>query len=110
MDIQNTERDIILLENLDSSSNPVSLDHRCLRSLNNRHSALLKQNNIRWAQRALMLWLNKGDLNSKFFHNMGRVRSHRNKISEIKDTLGNPFCDQASIENCFEFFSRPLEP
>lgn len=82
-----TLRDINFLKNLDSSSNPVSLDHRCLRSLNNRHSALLKQNNIRWAQRALMLWLNKGDLNSKFFHNMGRVRSHRNKISEIKDTL-----------------------
>lgn len=60
IDIQNIERDIMMLEKLESSANPNSLDDRSLKALSNRHSVLLKQNNIRWAQRAHMLWLKQG--------------------------------------------------
>lgn len=49
-DIQNTERDIAFLENLESSSCPNSIDSMCLRALNNKYAALLKQSNIHWAQ------------------------------------------------------------
>lgn len=101
VDIYNTERDISFLENLESSCIPNSLNNRNFRALNNRHTAFLKQNNIHWAQRARMFWLKQGDLNAKFFHNVARIHSHKNRISIVFNNLGNSFTYQNSIEHCF---------
>lgn len=108
VDIKETERSILYLENLDSRMDQNSLDHRTLIALNNRHKALLKHNSIGWAQRTHMLWLEQGDLNSKFFQNMAHTNTHRNKISIIQNNVGNSFTDQASIENCFSNFFLDL--
>lgn len=52
-----------------------------------------------------MLWLKHGDLNTRVFHNMARVHSHKNRISSIFDNLGNVISNQDDFEKCFmDFF------
>lgn len=45
---------------------------------------LLKEDNVRWKQRAKQTWLKDGDRNTKFFH---RSANQRRKINEIKGIL-----------------------
>lgn len=55
-----------------------------------------------------MLWLKQGDLNIKFFNNVAKVCSHKNRISVVHNNLGNSFSDQISIELFFINFFRDL--
>ncbi|KAJ0983177.1 hypothetical protein J5N97_011432 [Dioscorea zingiberensis] len=87
--IEKTEEDICLLESFENSSGYNDLNSIALRSSYNKHAALLKQNSIRWAQRARLMWLRNGDFNTAFFHNQARIRGHRNKISAIVNDQGD---------------------
>ncbi|KAJ1436344.1 Zinc finger, CCHC-type [Sesbania bispinosa] len=50
---------------------------------------LRKQEDIYWAQRSRLKWLNYGDKNSKFFHASTIQRRDRNKLYRLKDSEGN---------------------
>ncbi|XP_039138752.1 uncharacterized protein LOC120276083 [Dioscorea cayenensis subsp. rotundata] len=70
-----------------------------------RYSALEKQNTKKWAQRAHLNWVCDGDNNSKFFHNVTRIRKHFNSISQVRDLSGNLIFDCTGIENAFMNFT-----
>lgn len=63
--------------------------------------ALQRQNAIKWAQRALFLWVQDEDNNYGFFHNCVRIRKHFNTISHIMDASGRVFTDRHGIEQFF---------
>ncbi|KAJ0984543.1 hypothetical protein J5N97_002899 [Dioscorea zingiberensis] len=78
-----------------------------LRPLYNRHKALLRQNTGYWAQKSRMQWLQNGDCNSRFFHQMTKNHRHHNRITLIKDEDGNITTDPLQIEEKFiEFYSN----
>ena len=106
-DILQTERNISALESSDCLTSQISSEYLALRALYNRHFALLRQNSLKWAQMASLLWLNNGDFNTKFFHNFVRVRSHHNRIAAIKDNFGNLHTHLNGISDCLiDFYSH----
>ncbi|KAJ0963505.1 hypothetical protein J5N97_028627 [Dioscorea zingiberensis] len=109
--IENCERDISGLEILEGSSNYSDIESIALRSLYNKHNALLRHNSIRWAQRAKLLWLNNGDYNTKFFQKHAKVRGHRNKISGIIDDFGILQTEHQNIGKVFcDFYTKLWSP
>ena len=42
-----------------------------------------------WAMKSRITWLDKGDRNIVFYHTSALVRRNRNRISCLKDHLGN---------------------
>ncbi|KAJ0972477.1 hypothetical protein J5N97_020436 [Dioscorea zingiberensis] len=72
--IAQVEDEILHLESLEANLSYSDLMSVALRGLYNKHTALLRQNSLRWAQRAKMMWIKHGDYNSNFFHNHAKVR------------------------------------
>ncbi|KAJ0975083.1 hypothetical protein J5N97_017048 [Dioscorea zingiberensis] len=106
-DIGKTKEEITHLESLEASSIFFNLSSLVLRGLYSKHSALLRQNAIKWAQRARLMWLRNGDYNTSFFHKQARARNHRNKISAITDDQGNLQTDHQNIAKAFtEFYAK----
>ncbi|KAJ0972346.1 hypothetical protein J5N97_020305 [Dioscorea zingiberensis] len=106
--ISKTEEDIQLLESLESTLHYSDLSNIALRGMYNKHTTLLRQNLLRWAQRARLLWLKNGDYNTKFFQQHAKVRGHRNKISAITDDHGVIHSDRSKIESVFAEFYKKL--
>jgi hypothetical protein len=50
---------------------------------------LLEQEEILWAQRSRINWLQFGDRNTNYFHNFANARRQRNQIKKLKDDQGN---------------------
>ena len=60
-----------------------------------------------WFQRSRSLWAVHGDRNSKFFHMKATQRYRRNRISKIKNSLGQWCTDQRVIATeVTDFFSK----
>ncbi|GJV81463.1 RNA-directed DNA polymerase, eukaryota, reverse transcriptase zinc-binding domain protein [Tanacetum coccineum] len=55
------------------------------------YRAALKDEELFLRQKAKVEWLEVGDRNSKYFHNVVKGRRNRNRISYIEDLNGNPF-------------------
>ncbi|GKC53876.1 RNA-directed DNA polymerase, eukaryota, reverse transcriptase zinc-binding domain protein, partial [Tanacetum coccineum] len=55
------------------------------------YRAALKEEELFLRQKAKVEWLEVGDRNSKYFHNVVKGRRNRNRISYIEDLNGNPF-------------------
>lgn len=73
IEISNIEAEISLMEARELQSMDPWLVV-WLRSLRNRHAALIRQISCFWAQRAKMHWLNQGDLNTSFFQRSVKAR------------------------------------
>ncbi|XP_072964762.1 uncharacterized protein [Typha angustifolia] len=54
-----------------------------LRSLYHHKTALSRQINVKWLQRARLKWMQGGDKITKFFHLMVSIRQHKNRILGI---------------------------
>jgi hypothetical protein len=50
---------------------------------------LLEQEEMYWAQRSRVNWLQFGDKNTNFFHNFASSRRKRNKIKNLKNLNGD---------------------
>ena len=73
------------------------------------HEAL-KAQEIHWKQRSRIAWLNKGDQNTKFFHQSTKARSSFNRISHIFID-GRKTVDSTTVQaNAMEFFTNLYKP
>lgn len=53
------------------------------------------------------MWVQSGDQNTSFFHNIICIRNHQNTISFITDSNGTCFTDHNDIEKVFcDFFTN----
>ena len=52
---------------------------------------------VYWAMKSHITWLVKGDKNTTFYHTFTLVRRNRNRISCLKDHLGNWINDERKI-------------
>lgn len=75
--------------------------------LYNKLAALQRQNSIKWAQRARLMWVLCGDQNTSLFHNSIRSRNHQNSIPFITDSNGIGLLNSKDIENAFcDFYTN----
>jgi len=63
--------------------------------------SVLKEEEIWWAQRAKVSWLQHGDLNTKYFHHKASQRKRKNSIYSIKDHTGQLWQGSNHINICF---------
>lgn len=59
------------------------------RSLSSKYFALLRQSNLRWAQRSQLMWVLNGDVNSSFFNASAHLNKHKNSIFQVIDQQGS---------------------
>jgi len=53
--------------------------------------SLLKQQRTYWRQRGKVRWVKEGDAATRYFHTHATIRHRNNKITSLKDDLGNSF-------------------
>lgn len=53
--------------------------------LKSKYNEILAREEVYWKQKSPEGWLNKGDRNTKFFHNLVKVRRSWNKVTSIKN-------------------------
>ena len=78
-----------------------------IRGLQDEVNELLKQDDIKWRQRAKERWLKMGDRNSKFFHAYASQRRRASLITNICDEEGNNFTAPNEVEEAFvKYFQK----
>ncbi|EEE51789.1 hypothetical protein OsJ_33245 [Oryza sativa Japonica Group] len=72
-----------------------------------RLDKLEEQRELYWRQRANQHWLEKGDRNTKFFHECASERKKRNKIKKLRRDDGEVITDEAgSLSLISEFYKQ----
>lgn len=104
--IRDTE--VQLQSKVDDMLNPLSdSNYVRYRALQNKYNAYLRQNSIRWAQKARLMWTQDGDRNSSFFHSYARICNHNNRISYIFNEEGQYLVEHDHLEDGFiNFYSN----
>jgi len=78
--------------------------HACIKQIKEMEDTLdgyLKQEELWWAQRAKVHWLQHGDQNTKFFHYKASQRKRKNYITTLQDPSGNAWQDSAEFPSIF---------
>ncbi|KAK1310039.1 hypothetical protein QJS10_CPA08g01386 [Acorus calamus] len=73
------------LESHQSVDSPIS---DSIRSTSNKLSALQRQSEMYWAQRARIQWLKEGDKNTRYFQHRVQRRRIRNRINMVRTSEG----------------------
>jgi hypothetical protein len=60
------------------------------RELSEEIGKLLEMEEIQWAQRSRVNWLQYGDRNTNYFHNAASTRRKKNRIKKLLDDNGIP--------------------
>jgi hypothetical protein len=84
------------------------LHQTAIRVLQGEVNELLKQDDMKWRQRAKEHWLKMGDRNSKFFHACASQRRQASLIMNIWDEEGNNFTTPNEIEEAFVNYFQKL--
>ena len=79
------------------SSNPNSFLVNLERELRAEFVEICKLEEEFWALKSWITWLVKGDRNTGFYHTLALVRRRRNRISCIKDRVGNWIHEEREI-------------
>jgi hypothetical protein len=83
------------------------LHQTAIRGLQDKVNELLKQDDMKWSQRAKKHWLKMEDRNSKFFHACASQRRWESLITNIWDEEGNNFTAPIDIEEAFvKYFQK----
>ncbi|KAK1317289.1 hypothetical protein QJS10_CPA05g01669 [Acorus calamus] len=89
------------LESHQSVDSPIS---DSIRSASNKLSALQRQSEMYWAQRARIQWLKEGDKNTRYFQHRVQRRRIRNRINMVRTSEGIIINDQEQIHHYVEKF------
>lgn len=79
------------------SSNPNSFLVNLERELRAEFAEISKLEEEFWALKSQITWLVKGDRNIGFYHTLALVQRRRNRISCIKDQVGNWIHEEREI-------------
>jgi hypothetical protein len=69
-----------------------------LKELEQERNTLLKEIEEQWRQRSRAIWIQSGDLNTKFFHNFASFRRNHKYVWEIQDEEGLVYRGQENIK------------
>ena len=70
----------------------------------------LKAEEMFWRQKSTVLWLRKGDKNSKYFHALVKQKRARNRITQLLDENGNVVEDEEGlVANATSYFRQIFE-
>ena len=100
--IQSTQRE---LEAAVSDSSP---NQDRISSLQNTLEKAYLEEEQFWRQHSRIQWLNSGDRNSSFFHDVTRGRRVQNKFSVIEDDDGNAFYEEPQIVQTISAFYQGI--
>lgn len=67
--------------------------------LTNDFSSILRLGEDFWKLKSRLFWLNEGDANTNFFHMSTLHRRRKNRITSLKDSVGNWSLDQSEIQH-----------
>ncbi|GAU43908.1 hypothetical protein TSUD_88810 [Trifolium subterraneum] len=79
--------------------------------LSEKHATLLIQEEGYWKQRAKMHWLQKGDMNTRFFHMSATARSKKKKVTKLVADNGTEAHTQEELcEVAKSYFDNLFKP
>ncbi|KAJ0983984.1 hypothetical protein J5N97_002340 [Dioscorea zingiberensis] len=99
--IKLVEEKITETESMDCSNRNQANLWTTLRPLYKQHQAYIRQYTTYWAQKSRLQWMQNGDCNSKYFHQMSKNHRNHNRILHIKDKDGKLINDPIEIEASF---------
>lgn len=100
--------EIANLEAMESSPNFSNQDESYLRNLHSQYWVTQRDLCTKWWAKASVPWLKWGDKNSKFFHNIAKIRKRSNTISQILDHNNSMVSDPYLILSLFTSFYHSL--
>jgi hypothetical protein len=78
-----------------------------IRGLQKDVHLLLEEDELKWRQRAKVLWLKEGDQNSKYFHAFVSQRKRANLVTQIADMGGHVRSTPEGVQQAFlEYFNN----
>lgn len=83
-------------------------DNRKINNLKREVDSLLKDEDMKWKQRAKQQWLKDGDRNTSFFHKCASQRRRNNSIKEITDENGRSANTPEEVGQVFQSFFQHL--
>jgi len=99
-----------LQEHLERLKNKVHNEESLIniKSIEKELDTVLKEEEMWWAQRAKINWLQHGDLNTKYFHYKASQRKRKSTIYNIKDNVGNLWEDSNHIHSIFTTYFKNI--
>jgi hypothetical protein len=94
--IKQKMRELGLLQRSESPKNSEDI-----KILKGEVEKLLKQEDLRWKQRAKQNWYKNGDQNTQYFHAWANQQRRINRIQKVHDTAGREWQQQNDIPNVF---------
>lgn len=85
-DMTNLEKEILEAETVDVVDTNRENFEVNLDAIYSRFTSLQRQQSLKWAERARLIWVHNGDFNSTFFHNTISICNHHNNISHIMNS------------------------
>lgn len=93
------ELKVIQAQNMEDPNNVQLLAKEA--KLRNELNRVLKNEEILWAQKARVNWLELGDKNTKFFQTMTNIKRKRNEVLKIEDTACFWWLKREGMEQIF---------
>ncbi|KAJ0964447.1 hypothetical protein J5N97_029569 [Dioscorea zingiberensis] len=109
--IQQVENEIIEIEKKHYQQHgDINIENK-LRCLYNKQQALIRQNATLWAQKSRVQWLQDGDSNTKFFHQVTKNHRAHNRINHLLTKSQQIITEFQDIDQEFtNFYSTLWDP